>query len=127
MSFDWADYLELAKNLYASPTSPGPEEASLRSATSRAYYAALHLATEHALAEGYVPSYSGDDHQGVSRHFRQSGADRIRKKIASDLDRMRKSRNQADYDPELSQTPRAMADLTIKSAEQTIAALASLH
>lgn len=127
MSFNWADYLDLAKNLYASPTTPGPEEASFRSATSRAYYAALHLAAERAQAEGFVPSYSGDDHQGISRYFRQSGADRIRKKIASDLDRMRKSRNQADYDPRLTQTPRAMADLTIKSAEQTISALAALE
>lgn len=40
---------------------------------------------------------------------------------------MRKSRNQADYDLTLTQTPRAMADLTIKSAEQTISILASLE
>lgn len=127
MSFEWADYLELAKNLSASPASPGPEEAALRTATSRAYYAALHLASQRAQAEGYIPTYSGDDHQGVSRHFRTSSADRVRKKIATDLDRMRKSRNQADYDLALTQTPRAMADLTIKSAEQTISALASLE
>ncbi|MEI2689335.1 MAG: hypothetical protein V9H69_06330 [Anaerolineae bacterium] len=87
----------------------------------------MHLASQRAQAEGYIPTFSGDDHQGVSRHFRQSGADRVRKKIASDLDRMRKSRNQADYDLTLTQTPRAMADLTIKSAEQTISVLASLE
>ncbi len=127
MTFNWADYLELVKNLSASPASPGPEEAALRTATSRAYCAALHLASQRAQAEGYIPTFSGDDHQGVSRHFRQSGADRVRKKIASDLDRMRKSRNQADYDLTLTQTPRAMADLTIKSAEQTISILASLE
>jgi len=127
MSFEWADYLELAQNLSASPASPGPEEAALRTATSRAYYAALHLASQRAQAEGYIPTFSGDDHQGISRHFRTLGADRVRKKIASDLDRMRKSRNQADYDLTLTQTPRAMAELTIKSAEQTIITLVSLE
>ncbi len=127
MSFEWADYLDLAKDLYALPASPGPEEAALRTATSRAYYAALHLASQRAQAEGYIPTFSGDDHQAISRHFRQLNADHVRKKIASDLDRMRQSRNQADYDLTLKQTPRAMADLTIKSAEQTISALASLE
>lgn len=126
MSFDWADYLQLAKSLYASPDSPGPEEAALRSATSRAYYAVLHLATQFAQAEGYLPTFSGDDHQGISRHFRQSSANRTRKKIAADLDRMRKSRNQADYDPMLAQSPRAMADLTIKRAETLVETLKSL-
>jgi len=127
MTFEWMDYLALAKNLSASPASPGPEEAALRTATSRAYYAALHLASQRAQAEGYIPTFSGDDHQGISRHFRTLGVDRVRKKIASDLDRMRKSRNQADYDLTLTQTPRAMAELTIKSAEQTIITLVSLE
>jgi len=127
MSFNWADYLELAKNLQATPTSLGSEEASLRSSTSRAYYAALHLASEFAQVEGYIPTFSGNDHQGISRHFRQSGPDRDRKKIASDLDRMRKSRNQADYDRTLTQSPRAMADLTIKSAEHLMESLQSLR
>jgi hypothetical protein len=41
MSFDWADYLKLAEALTQAPTVPGPEEAALRAAMSRAYYAAF--------------------------------------------------------------------------------------
>ena len=41
MSFDWADYLKLAEALTQSLTVPGPEEAALRAAMSRAYYAAF--------------------------------------------------------------------------------------
>jgi len=120
MSFDWIEYLELAKNLEASPGSLGSEEASYRSATSRAYYAVLHRASELAQAEGYISCGSGDDHQGIARHFRESKNGEIRKKIGSDLDRMRRSRNQADYDQRLSQSPRAMASLTIKTAERLV-------
>lgn len=32
MSFDWGDYLKFAKALEAKPDTPGPREASLRSA-----------------------------------------------------------------------------------------------
>jgi hypothetical protein len=35
MSFNWADFLTLANALVRAPNSPGPEEASLRSAISR--------------------------------------------------------------------------------------------
>jgi uncharacterized protein (UPF0332 family) len=41
MSFDWADYLRLAESLVSNPNAPGPEEAALRAAISRAYYAAF--------------------------------------------------------------------------------------
>ena len=44
MSFNWTDFLTLADALVRAPNSPGPEEASLRSAISRAYYAAFHVA-----------------------------------------------------------------------------------
>lgn len=37
MIFDWADYLKFAEALQANPEAPGPREAALRAATSRAY------------------------------------------------------------------------------------------
>ena len=113
MSFNWADYLELAKNLQASPAIPGPEEASLRSATSRAYYAVYQLAMEFAKAENYAPYHTGDDHQGLVRYFRESGTDQARKRISAELDRMRGSTS-GRLRTQLRQSPRAMADLTIK-------------
>lgn len=55
MSFDWIDYLSFATELLSDPDTPGPPEAALRSAASRAYYAAFHAALTFAQAEGYVP------------------------------------------------------------------------
>lgn len=47
MSFDWAEYLNLAGELCATPTSPSTDEAKYRSAISRAYYAAFGKAKNH--------------------------------------------------------------------------------
>ena len=44
MSFDWSQYLNLAKELTDQPTTPANQEAKLRDAISRAYYAAFILA-----------------------------------------------------------------------------------
>lgn len=45
MTFDWLDYLTLAQNL-AGQTVIVSEQAKLRSAISRAYYAAFHQAKQ---------------------------------------------------------------------------------
>jgi hypothetical protein len=41
MSFDWSEYFSLAQELVGQPATPAGQEARLRSALSRAYYAAL--------------------------------------------------------------------------------------
>jgi hypothetical protein len=41
MSFNWSDYLLLAEAMTKKPNTPGPKEAALRAAVSRAYYAAF--------------------------------------------------------------------------------------
>ena len=46
--FDWNEYLSLATTL-----SEKADEASQRTAISRAYYAAFHAATLHAKRNGY--------------------------------------------------------------------------
>ncbi len=47
--FNWNEYLNLATILSANG-----DEASQRTATSRAYYAAFHAATLHAKRNGYA-------------------------------------------------------------------------
>ena len=47
MNFDWSEYLNLAQELAGRPTSLSNEEARLRSAISRAYYAAFCKARNH--------------------------------------------------------------------------------
>lgn len=47
MSFNWAQYLNVAGELAAIPFGPSNAEAKRRSAISRAYYAAFGTARTH--------------------------------------------------------------------------------
>ena len=47
MSFVWSDYLDLAKELLGSAVGSPIEEAKLRSAISRAYYAVFNEARNY--------------------------------------------------------------------------------
>lgn len=67
MSFDWREYLNLASIL-----SGNADEASQRTAISRAYYAVFHAATLHAKANGYGarPRQAVEDVSSRRRHKR---------------------------------------------------------
>jgi uncharacterized protein (UPF0332 family) len=130
MSFDWADYLKLAEALQSNPDVPGPREASLRAATSRAYYAAFQCAVNFATSEGFQPKYTGEDHWGIKRHFQyyQPNNSDIRGKISTELGRIYDNRRMADYYNELKRTsPSALADLTIKMARSVLEKLEVLR
>lgn len=127
MSYAWTEFLILAKALYSDPESPGPTEAALRSAASRAYYAAFHCALDFACEEGFEPTYSGDDHRSVQRHFRNcEPPDQTRKKLATELDRLHGHRREADYFNTLRRRPRSLAELAIGMAERVFRYLDSL-
>ena len=97
MSFDWLAFLSFAKALYSDPNSPGPSEAALRSAASRAYYSAFHSALNMAKSEGFAPTYSGQDHSNIQAHFRNyNSLNQIHRKIALELGRLYDLRRQAD-------------------------------
>ncbi len=130
MIFDWADYLKLAKALQVNPETPGPREASLRAAASRAYYAAFQCAIRFAEHEGFQPKYTGEDHWSIRRHFQhyQPNQSATRGKIFTELGRMYDNRRMADYQDELKRTSAAaLADLTIKLARSILAKLSSLN
>lgn len=129
MSFHWADYLTFASALVNDPENPGPAEAALRSAISRAYYAAFKSAVEVAISEGYRSRHSGDDHALIRAHFRNQTPDHVnqRKAISTYLSRLNKSRTQADYENTFRyQTPRAAAHIAIGMAEKVIELLESI-
>lgn len=129
MNFDWEDYLKLAEALQLKPNIPGPCEASLRTATSRAYYAAFRCAIGFARSEGFQESYTGSDHGDIRKHFRehQPNNKNIRSKISVDLDRMYDNRRKVDYHDELKTTsPNALAYSTIKMAQNLLNNLKSL-
>lgn len=88
MSFDWEEYVYLAEELLNRK-----EEASLRSSISRSYYGAFCLARNR---KGYK-NYTGTDiHWKVINEYKNS-SDRNEQNIGRILDKLRKSRNDADY------------------------------
>ena len=125
MSFDWTQFLELAKALQEDPNSPGPEEAALRTATSRAYYAAFHVALDFVSLEGYIPKHHGEDHHGVRKHFLDKrSSDKARRKVHNELDRLYDDRRQADYEASFRGysrgSARAMAYAAVRMAESIL-------
>lgn len=128
MSYDWAQFLQLAEGLQSQPDLLGPLEASLRSATSRAYYAALQCALGFARQEGFEPSSLGSIHHQVPDYFRRGHGPHgsTRKKIALELSRLRSRRNEADYDNRLPQEASIHAQLAVGMAQSILMSLRAL-
>jgi len=98
MTFDWSAYYVLAEYL-ADPGSSVPDrEAALRSAISRAYFAAYRTLRNHLYeTKNYRPSRDREDHREVRdwlMNHRCGG-------IAEDLRRLASRRGMADYDNEI--------------------------
>src|SRR4051812_17673884 len=97
MSFNWTEYLTLAQTLaQQAPGSPTPE-ALLRSAISRAYYAAFIQARNRLRDVERRPVPRRDVHEYVIRQFTNS-RDYKRQKVGKNLVRLREHRTRADYD-----------------------------
>jgi uncharacterized protein (UPF0332 family) len=94
--FDWSEFLALAK-VIAEDAEISSQEARLRTAISRAYYAAF-ISVRNYLRdqEGQATASSVEAHRLVSEQMRMS-ADPVRQSIADKLKRLRLYRNQADY------------------------------
>src|SRR5438034_11720718 len=94
MAFDWRNYLELARFLLNYSGSDVDREAGLRSAASRAYFAAFGHARNYAVAHlGFTAKDSPDDHGALKAHLKKGKT----AKMASRLDRLRQWRNASDY------------------------------
>ena len=95
--FDWTEYLNLANSLAGPKSSPSINEAQLRTAISRAYYANYCIARNHLRdKEGHaVPR--ADAHKYVIDQFRNS-SERERRDLGKDLDRLKNWRQFADYE-----------------------------
>jgi uncharacterized protein (UPF0332 family) len=129
MSFDWIEFLTFAERIQCDPDHPGPPEAALRTAASRAYYAAYHCALTLATQEGYATRSIAGDHKGVQAHFRQCGqgpGGGVRKKISKELGRLLNHRHWADYDDVISKKPESLAEHAVGMAQRIIANLDSL-
>jgi uncharacterized protein (UPF0332 family) len=99
MSFDWEQYLYLAQELAGKePDVYCNEEAELRAAISRAYYAAFRLSRNFLVAKGeYDLKYGYGSHIDVINLFENSKIPE-RRPLGIHLRRMKIIRESADYD-----------------------------
>jgi hypothetical protein len=123
MPFDWNNFLVLAEEL-----STRVDEASKRTAISRAYYFVFHLAFARAESTaGHFPG-GGNSHQWCWDKYQITAAntrDRLSDQIWLLGDRMKRRRNKADYNDDM---PRLVDDLnrTLEEARRFPAELAAL-
>ena len=85
------DFLILAKELHSSGN-----EAALRSATSRAYYAAFHRGREMLTSMNFKISTGAAAHGDICNYLQNSG-DRRAEAAGQKLESLRSARNKADY------------------------------
>jgi len=92
-SFDWLEYFTLAEEL-ANRT----DEASLRTAISRAYYSIYHLALARAKANNFAALPGEGTHAQLWRLFTKSPEPDCMK-LGQMAERLKDKRVRADYDP----------------------------
>ncbi|MGH9421106.1 MAG: hypothetical protein ACRD3J_14110 [Thermoanaerobaculia bacterium] len=123
MSFEWRDYFTLAETLLSSELRGG-REACLRSAMSRAYYAAFATARRQSRERhGGIVRQSAAEHGEVATFYASRGD--AGGAIAAHLTRLRFLRNRADYDDELA-GPDEAADEAIARAREVLQLLEAL-
>jgi uncharacterized protein (UPF0332 family) len=98
MTFDWKQYYEIAKFLHGDILIELPNEASLRSSVSRAYYSAFCLARNFAIIHRHFEPFHDDrDHKNLIENFRVGKFSQV----AARLQRLREWRNASDYQDEI--------------------------
>jgi len=105
---NWRDYLSLADRLAAATT-----EADWRSAVSRAYYAAFHVARQLLANLNFAIPRADRAHQYLVFRLSNCGESAI-EQAGRDLETLRRLRNRADYDdvPAITQ-PQAAAGVRL--------------
>lgn len=125
MTFDWSQYLNLAKEFLGQLTPPTNQEAKMRSAISRAYYAAFISARNYLQeTEGLSIPKTADAHKYVVQQFKQS-SETERQNIGRNLEKLRRDRNEADYNnsvPELFK----ISKIAVKRSQRVMSQLSNL-
>lgn len=126
MSFDWSEYLSLAKELGGKTGDAISREARLRSSISRAYYAA------HCVTRNYLRDVKGDfriptwgaAHRYVIEQFANE-KELVLRRIGINLERLEKDRIKADYHDTVSGIE-SMTQTDLSFAQQIISWISSL-
>lgn len=96
MTFDWSEYLQLARELAGKTTTFSSQKAKLRSAISRSYYAAFVKARNFLREQDGLTIPRENAHQYVINQFRNS-SEAVRRDLGEKLQILRNFRNKADY------------------------------
>lgn len=120
MSFDWSKYLELAKKLAAEKG----DEASLRSAVSRAYYCVFNLAMMRAKSNDFRPKDDAGSHDQLWTLYGRN-TDVQCPKISNIGARLKRRRVKADYYSNINKLQDEVAD-ALSDADECIAMIAAL-
>jgi len=119
------DYLHVATRLAEHSDESGYPEACLRSAISRAYYAALNTARNLLKDElGVEVPENAEIHQFIPNWFMNED-DLDRREIGTLLDRLRDRRRKADYADEIAR-PSSLAQRSIADAQLVISRVLAL-
>src|SRR5262249_15285136 len=108
MPFDWTEYARLAEELRARD-----DEASSRTAISRAYYSVYHQARSYILDEGLPLSKYDSSHKADWNRYRDLGGSC--RAVGITGDRLHDNRTQADYDNKI-RNVRQLVDETFRMA-----------
>jgi uncharacterized protein (UPF0332 family) len=105
MAMNWRDFLQLASRL-----ATGITEADWRTAVSRAYYAAFHIARRLFTDLNFAVPRADRAHQYLVFRLSNCGESAV-EQAGRDLETLRRLRNRADYDelPALTQAQSAAA------------------
>ncbi|MEB3310914.1 MAG: HEPN domain-containing protein [Snowella sp.] len=95
MKFNWEEYFTLAQDLIKTETN----EAKQRASISRAYYAAFCVARNYLRDyHNENPTRGENEHKFVADKFQSLAyIDPRMREIGNDLSRLRRERNQVDY------------------------------
>jgi uncharacterized protein (UPF0332 family) len=117
MPFDWKEYLELAKSLQNNQGNGYSQEATFRSAISRAYYGAFcHARNFIRDRAGFIPYNNAEDHSRVRRHFQRQG----KPDISDSLNNLRRWRNTCDYQDIIGKDLAQIVSDAIQNAQEVI-------
>lgn len=119
MPFDWADYRAVAETLRRNA-----DEASLRSAISRAYYCAYHQAVNHLSQHFNFQTSKDKSHDTVWRTFKEKG--RSYAEVWSKGDKLKKLRVDADYESDAVVNGETVM-FSLQLADRIITILRGLH
>jgi len=119
MGFQWSDFCVIAQYLLTHSGEPElPEEAAIRCAVSRAYYAAFRHALNYAKDNGdYTePQIRSLNHKEIRKYFKK----RNNVRVSIHLERLHQLRKEADYEDAAYNVDKKSAKSAISEAKKVL-------